>query len=85
MDREAQDEVIGRFPARLRELREAAGLSQTELGKRANVPQATVAAYEVGRNAPTWGAVVKLADALGVATDAFRVAAAPKDSKQNST
>ncbi len=85
MDRESQDAVIARFPARLRELREAAGLSQTELGKRANVPQATVAAYEVGRNAPTWGNVVKFADALGVPTDAFRVAPARQDSEQNST
>lgn len=78
MKEHPQNEVIARFPARLRELREAAGLSQTDLAKRSGVPQATIGAYEVGRNAPTWGSVVKLAHALGVPTDAFRAAPLPE-------
>ena len=67
-------EVVARFPGRLRELRERASLSQTELAKRSGVPQSTVAAYEVGRNAPTWERVVRLAGALGVSPDAFLAA-----------
>lgn len=73
MKPQTQEEVIGRFPARLRELRESAGLSQTELAKKSGVPQATIAAYEVGRHAATWPNVIKLADALGVSIEAFRV------------
>ena len=63
--------VLAGFPARLRELRAAAGLGQIELAKRSGVPQPTVAAYEVGRNAPSWANVVRLSLALGVTPDAF--------------
>ena len=73
MKPQTQNEVIGRFPARLRELRESAGLSQTELARKSGVPQATIAAYEVGRHAPTWPNVIRLADAIGVGLESFRV------------
>jgi transcriptional regulator with XRE-family HTH domain len=67
--------IVSRFPARLRELRERANLSQIDLSKRSGVPQTTVAAYEVGRNSPSWDRIVRLASALGVSPDAFLVEA----------
>lgn len=86
MNEDAMVEVVARYPARLKELRLKAGLSQTELAKRAGIPQSAVAAYEVGRNSPAWGYCVRLAHALGVSLDAFLVAPEPpKESKQNST
>jgi len=68
------DDVAARFPARLKELRTTAGLSQAALAERAGLPQPTISAYERGANAPPWAAVVSLADALGVTADAFRAA-----------
>lgn len=65
------DDVIGRLPARLRELRAEAGLSQKALSERSGVPQPTISAYEQGGITPTWPAVVRLADALGVTPAAF--------------
>ena len=80
MNEDAMAEVAARFPARLRELRTKSGLSQTELSKRSGVPQTTIAAYEVGRNAPSWAAAVRLATTLGVSLDAFLVSPAPEES-----
>jgi transcriptional regulator with XRE-family HTH domain len=59
------------FGERLRALREAAGLTQTELGKKAGVSQNAISNLEAGKRQPQWAVVVKLARALGVATDAF--------------
>lgn len=82
MSDELLAEIVARFPGRLRELRERASLSQIDLAKKACVPQSTLAAYEVGRNAPSWERVVRLSTALGVSPDAFL---AVPNSKQNST
>ena len=82
MDEETMAAVVARFAPRLRELRDRAKLSQTDLARRSGVPQATVAAYEVGRHSPTWGAAVRLANALGVSLDSFL--AAP-EKKQEAT
>jgi transcriptional regulator with XRE-family HTH domain len=60
------------FGQRLRELREAAGLTQQQLGDAAGMAYQTVAKYERGASIPTWPVVVRLADALGVDTDEFR-------------
>lgn len=60
------------FPARLRSLREAAGLSAPQLAEKAGVSRQAVNYYEAGERAPTWDAVQALAAALGVPTDAFR-------------
>ena len=57
------------FASRLKQLRQAAGLTQTELGERAglsHVPQ-----LEQGRSEPTWPVALKLAEALGVDVGAF--------------
>jgi|SRR5580704_13851272 transcriptional regulator with XRE-family HTH domain len=60
-----------RFCERLRSLREKAGITQRELADRANLPVGSVRNHEQGQRLPSWGAVVKLARALGVKTDDF--------------
>jgi transcriptional regulator with XRE-family HTH domain len=60
------------FGRKLREIREAAKLSQTDLGDMAGMAYQAIARYERGAVEPTWPAVVKIAEALGVTADAFR-------------
>src|SRR4051812_26237444 len=63
------------FGRRLRAIREAAGLSQTELGERAGgMSLQQVAKYERSVSEPSWSVAVRLADALGVSLDALREA-----------
>ncbi len=52
-------------PVRLRELRLAAGLSQTELAAGAGKSYPTVRFYELGRITPPGNVVGALADVLG--------------------
>jgi transcriptional regulator with XRE-family HTH domain len=52
------------FGARLRELRNAAGLTQRELAKRSGTSSAAISNFEAGNNAPTLGTLVRLAEAL---------------------
>jgi DNA-binding XRE family transcriptional regulator len=66
-------DAIVKFGLRLKELREAAGLSQAELANRAGMKQSSVSAYEQGSREPGWGKVVALAAALGVHADAFEL------------
>jgi len=64
--------VNGRyFAGRLKELREAAGLSQKALAERAGVSQQGIAHWEQGERDPSWPAVIALAAALGVSVEAF--------------
>jgi transcriptional regulator with XRE-family HTH domain len=62
--------------AKLRELREARGLTQDQLAERSGVPAGTVRNYEQGRREPSWQALWGLAEALGIGRgplyDAFR-------------
>ena len=51
---------------RVRELRLAAGLSQEELGYRANIHRAYVGTVENGMYSVTLDTVYRIADALGV-------------------
>lgn len=55
--------------SRLRELREAAGWSRTELARRAGVNARTIEAYETGNAEATVPRFTRLADALGVTLD----------------
>jgi transcriptional regulator with XRE-family HTH domain len=66
------------FGARLKELREAAGLSQKELAERAGLAQASVSNWEQNLREPSWSNVAALAAALGVCTDAFLQEPAPR-------
>lgn len=60
------------FGRRLRELREAKGWSQRQLGEAAGgVKQQAIAKYELEANTPTWVMVLKLARALGVQPNDF--------------
>ncbi len=54
------------FGARLRELRQRAGISQEELAHRAGVDRTYVSSCERGRRNLTLEAIVKFAAALGV-------------------
>lgn len=60
------------FGARLKALREAKGLTQEALGKRAGMRYQVIAKLERGAHDPKWATVLKLAAALGVDTDEFK-------------
>ncbi len=61
------------FGARLRALREAAGLTQQALAEAAGLAEKNVVwQLESGRRRPTFDTACKLADALGVGVGQFR-------------
>jgi transcriptional regulator with XRE-family HTH domain len=59
------------FGGRLKALREAAGLTQSQLGERAGFHGLTVAKLEQGLQEPTWPTVLALAGALDANCLAF--------------
>ena len=59
------------FAGRLRELREAAGLTTYALAKRCGLTKQALYRLEEGSNEPTWQTVQRLASALGVDCTAF--------------
>lgn len=59
------------FAAKLRALREAAGLTQAQLAERSGMNQFGVAKLEQGLREPSWASVMTLANALGVSCEAF--------------
>lgn len=59
------------FADRLKELREAAGLTQKQLADKAEVGLRAVTYYESGDRIPGWDVVLALAKALGVDCTAF--------------
>lgn len=64
--------VKERFAARLRELREAAGLSRKELAAKAGLrSEGGIRDLEQGLRVPSWDTVLALAAALGVECTAF--------------
>ncbi len=67
--------VPASFPARLRSLRERAGLTVADLAERSGLYRTAVWKLEAGQSAPTWDTVCRLADALGVGVEVFRRAA----------
>jgi transcriptional regulator with XRE-family HTH domain len=68
------------FAARLRELREQAGLTQRELAERIDTTVRNISRLETGAQEATWPTVIALARVLGVSVDAFlrRPAAMPE-------
>jgi transcriptional regulator with XRE-family HTH domain len=60
------------FAARLRELREKAGLTQEALARAADMSIGNVRNYEQGIREPYMRGLFRLADALGVSSEAFR-------------
>jgi transcriptional regulator with XRE-family HTH domain len=59
------------FAARLKALRERAGLTVYALAKRTGLNEASLYRLAAGRD-PTWDTVQKLSDALGISTEEFR-------------
>jgi transcriptional regulator with XRE-family HTH domain len=59
------------FGIRLRQLREAAGLSQQALADAAGVLVGAISRWERGTREPSWGNVRALCKALGVSSAAF--------------
>ncbi len=55
--------------ARFKRLREAAGMSQSELAKASGVPLRSYQQWEQGRRTPLLDAAAKVAEALGVSVD----------------
>ncbi|MCQ5025489.1 helix-turn-helix domain-containing protein [Oscillibacter valericigenes] len=54
---------------RIKELREAAGLTQRELAKRLGVSGPAVAQWETGENRPSTANLARLADVFDCSTD----------------
>jgi transcriptional regulator with XRE-family HTH domain len=61
------------FRGRLKQLQEAAGLTQQQIAERAGCNQFTVAKLETGRQEPAWPLVRTRARATGVTCAAFDV------------
>ena len=72
------------FGKRLKELREAAGLSQYELAKRSEVSGASLSRIERGDRDPSWETVLKLARALNVTVAEFDTGADPREQEHSS-
>jgi DNA-binding XRE family transcriptional regulator len=70
VEREARDMTT--FGERLRELREAADMTQQELARRSGVNIYTLRGYEQGRREPYWRSVFDVAAGLGVSSEVFR-------------
>jgi transcriptional regulator with XRE-family HTH domain len=64
--------TIPTFPARLAELRLAAGLSRAVLARAAGTSESAVAMLERGERAPSLELAGRLADVLGVLVDDLR-------------
>lgn len=59
------------FPARLTALRERAGLSQSEIARRAGISRQAYRKLEDGTSIPSMDTLVKLAEALGISPRKF--------------
>jgi transcriptional regulator with XRE-family HTH domain len=59
------------FSDRLKQLRDAAKMTQHELAARSGVHRQTIATLEAGERVPSWDTVQALARALGVDCKAF--------------
>jgi transcriptional regulator with XRE-family HTH domain len=60
------------FAAKLKQLREQAGLTQAALAQQAELSLGIVRDYEQGRKEPALRSAFKLAEALGVSCEAFK-------------
>jgi transcriptional regulator with XRE-family HTH domain len=65
------------FGQRLKQLREAAGMTQEALARAANLALSTVAKMETRSIDPEWSTVRRLANALGVSCSAFELPEPP--------
>jgi DNA-binding XRE family transcriptional regulator len=66
------------FSVRLRQLREREGYTQSHLAEKAGLSMQAIAALEQGTRGPTWDTVRRLAHALEVGVEAFKVNLEPE-------
>ena len=66
MDDAQADKIVAGVTRRLREAREAQGMSMNQLGSLAGLDQVTISRIEKGERSPTLRSLVKIAAALGV-------------------
>ena len=59
------------FAEKLRQLRDAAGLTQEQMAERSGINLWTIRGYEQGRREPNWKGVLSLAKSLNVAAEVF--------------
>lgn len=65
------DRISQRFGPRLRELREARGMTQAALSRVSGVIQAQISRYESNLRRPSWSDALQLAAALDVPVQMF--------------
>ncbi len=70
------------FGERIRKYRKKRSLSQKELAKLINVDVCTISLYERGKFNPSASAVVKLANVLGITTDALLMDETSKEAEK---
>jgi DNA-binding XRE family transcriptional regulator len=71
-------EWVDDFTLRLRSLRESAGYTQAGLAEKAGLSTQAIAALEQGTRSPTWDTVRRLAHALNVGVEEFKVKLPPE-------
>lgn len=62
-------DMAAQFPQRLKELREAKGISQQTLGELCGLTRQTIYMYEDGQRVPGLSALIAIADCLDVSID----------------
>jgi transcriptional regulator with XRE-family HTH domain len=67
------------FARRLRQLRDAAGLTQSELAEKSGLHRQGIAKLETGEREPAWGTVRALAKALGISCSEFEIEEPPAE------
>jgi transcriptional regulator with XRE-family HTH domain len=72
-----RERIAMKFGERLRQLREAAGLTQAGLASASGVGLASIRNYEQGHREPYWDVVFKLARVLGTSCEAFAECVGP--------
>ena len=65
-------DIVPETPARLRELREAYGLTAAQLAGLAGTGQGTISSIETAARSPSWRMMCAIADALRVPLDSLR-------------
>ena len=77
--------LIPTLPVRLRQLREAAGLSRGALARAAGTSDSAIVQLERGERSPSLELAGRLADVLGVTVDELRRAAPEKKNSEKSS
>lgn len=73
---------MSQFSGRLRELREASGMTQAELAEKARLHRHSVAQFEQDLREPSWKSVQAIAKALGISCQEFEKRPIKKSKKR---